>query len=189
MMKMASARVRTTINHRRAFRCRGCLWILFGCLAAGCSQSQRTEVLLVRHAEKAAEPGNHDPSLTQAGVARAHALAERLRDTPVKAVYSTPWKRNRQTATVVAQVKEIPLHIEDRPAAELARHILEADAGATVLVVGHSNTIPEWIRALGCPEEVVIADQDYDDLFRVTVDQDGTAALARETYGKLTPVE
>jgi hypothetical protein len=40
--------------------------------------------------------------------------------------------------------------------------------GATALVVGHSNTVPEIVAALGVATAVTVADDEYDNLFIVT---------------------
>jgi len=54
-------------------------------------------VLLVRHAEKAAEPAD-DPPLTAAGAERAQALATALQDAGVTAIITTQLRRTRETA-------------------------------------------------------------------------------------------
>jgi hypothetical protein len=56
-------------------------------------------------------------------------------------------------------------------------------AGKTVLVVGHSNTVPAIIRALGIPDAVAIPDWEYDDIFTVRTDAAGRATLARSRFG------
>ena len=40
----------------------------------------------------------------------------------------------------------------------------------TVLVVGHSNTVPEIIKALGVQAPVALGDSDYDHLFIVILE-------------------
>jgi hypothetical protein len=60
------------------------------------AQSPATTVILVRHAEKADEPGA-DPALSAAGEARARALADALRDVKVAAVLTTPYRRTNAT--------------------------------------------------------------------------------------------
>jgi broad specificity phosphatase PhoE len=129
-----------------------------------------TLVLLVRHAEKAAEPGD-DPPLSAVGAARAQALAAALRDSGVTAVVTTQLRRTRDTAQPIATGRgltpevvpidhgAVPAHA-DAVAAAVRRH-----AGGVVLVVGHSNTIPAIIAALGGPHLPEICDAAYSNLF------------------------
>jgi broad specificity phosphatase PhoE len=127
-------------------------------------------VLLVRHAEKATEPLD-DPPLSEAGVARAQALATALRDARVTAIITTQLRRTRDTALPLATARgltpeivpiatgAIPPHVEATVAA-IRRH-----TGDVVLVVGHSNTIPAIIAALGGPRLPDICDAAYSNLF------------------------
>src|SRR3954463_6196955 len=80
-----------------------------------------TTVILVRHAEKAAEPAA-DPPLTSAGEARARALLEAVRDAGVTAIITTDLLRTKATAQPAAAVFGItpeivparaPNHVQD----------------------------------------------------------------------------
>ena len=156
-------------------------------VAKDAPRAAATTVLLVRHAEKAAEPAA-DPPLTADGEARAQALVQVARDAGVTAIVTTQFQRTRMTAAPLAQALGITADVvtargPDHPR-EVARTILERHAGETVLVVGHSNTIPEIVAALGAPHPGVIADATHDNLFVVTVPADGKAKLVRARYGK-----
>jgi broad specificity phosphatase PhoE len=64
---------------------------------------------LARHGETAENAegrilGRRDPPLSPAGVAQAEGLAGRLRDAGIVAVWTSPLRRARQTAEVVARV-------------------------------------------------------------------------------------
>lgn len=109
-------------------------------------------VVVVRHAEKEAEP-RRDPGLTDAGRARAAALDSMLADANVTAILVTPFRRNMETAAVVAERHGItPLVVQISEGLE-AYSAAVADAarraGGTVLVVGHSNTLDDVVNALG----------------------------------------
>lgn len=113
--------------------------------------------LLVRHAEKDTRVAR-DPPLTAAGTARAQRLAERLRDTRLDAIYSSPTRRTRQTAQPVADRHRLAI-VEYNPvdAAAFADRLRAEHPRGTVLVVGHSDTLPPLARALcGC----TVADMD-----------------------------
>ncbi|MDH5804626.1 MAG: histidine phosphatase family protein [Gemmatimonadota bacterium] len=145
-------------------------------------------VILVRHAEKADEPQG-DPDLNEAGRERAQELARVLGDAGISAVYSTPFKRTTQTAAPIAESLGLQVNLTPISATfirDLAETIVSDHAGETVLVVGHSNTVPQVIRALGGDETIRISEDEYDDLFIVSF-QGGTASLVRLHYGGVTP--
>ena len=60
-------------------------------------------MFLVRHAERAdagmaaAKMAGRDPDLSDAGKARANALAAMLKDARITAIFTTEYKRTRQT--------------------------------------------------------------------------------------------
>ncbi|HST43926.1 MAG TPA: phosphoglycerate mutase family protein, partial [Luteimonas sp.] len=123
-----------------------------GCGTAGAARDEPLRVIVVRHAEKA-DDGSADPALSPQGMARARALADQLASTPLAAVYATPLRRARQTAAPVAQRHGVAVRTypADMAAAALAVQ-LRAHRTGTVLVVGHSNTVPALASALcACP--------------------------------------
>jgi broad specificity phosphatase PhoE len=147
-----------------------------------------TVVILVRHAEKAPVEGN-DPPLSEAGQARARALAEVLAQTHVDAVIASERQRTQLTARPFTQAHGLTPEIiglgaahVDSVAAAVRRH-----AGHTVLVVGHSNTVPRIIHALGGPQLRDLCEPEFAHLF-VLVLKDGAAPrLDQRTYGAPDP--
>jgi broad specificity phosphatase PhoE len=148
--------------------------------------SPPTVVLLVRHAEKAAQP-TQDPPLTDAGSARARALVQVARDAGVTAIVTTQFDRTRKTAEPTAVALRIrPEIVEAGPVAPHAKAVADRvleHAGGTVLVVGHSNTIPAIIGALGAPQPRDLCDSEYDQLFVVVIGDTGPPRLIRSRYG------
>lgn len=143
-----------------------------------------TTIIVVRHAEKAAEPAS-DPLLNPAGTARAEVLADMLKDAGVQATLSTQFQRTRLTAAPLAAKLGLTNEVI---AAQLspkatADSILAKHRGHTVLVVGHSNTVPEIVAALGAPKPAAICDDGYDNAFIVTVPASGAASVVRLHYG------
>ena len=123
-------------------------------------------IFLVRHAEKAeatsADPKN--PELSAAGRVRAEALATMLKDARITAVYATEFKRTQQTGEPLARAADIQVTIlPANDTAGLVAKLQAADGNA--LVVGHSNTLPQIITALGVTTPPAINDTDYDYLF------------------------
>ena len=155
-----------------------------------------TVVVVVRHAEKlvaTVQAGSvkpdEDPPLTPAGEARAAALSDALADADVKAIYSTPFRRTRQTAAPLAARSGIEITSYDphTAAPELAQRILREHRGRTVLVVGHSNTVPDIVTAFSGTKVEAIEDATYGRLFVVTISPAGEARLLRLGFPPAPP--
>lgn len=149
------------------------------------------QIILVRHAEKAAEPASN-PGLSKAGRARAKLLAELLVPEKVGAIVSSPLLRTRATAEPVAKFRG--LDVQTVPiGGTLGEHVqamtllLRAQGADTVLVVGHSNTIPAIITALGGPAMPDLCESSFGHLFRLYIDG-GRVELVRQHYGAPDPL-
>ena len=128
----------------------------------------QSTIFIVRHAEKA--DATKDPDLLEAGRARAEALAKTLRDANVTAIYATEFKRTQQTAAPLA--KALGITVTTLPAKDNAALIAKLRASnGNALVVGHGDTIPDLIKALGISDPINIGENDYDNLFAVVLDQ------------------
>src|SRR6266403_3081117 len=124
-------------------------------------------VVIVRHAEKAANVGN-DPDLSSAGRARAEALARILKDSGITAIFTTEFKRTQETAAPTAtSVHVTPTVVAAKDTAGLVAKLHQLNGNA--LVVGHGDTIPNIIKALGINVSVNIPDEDYSELLIVTL--------------------
>jgi phosphohistidine phosphatase SixA len=125
-------------------------------------------------------------SLTDAGRKRARLLSEILRDAQIAAVFTTEFRRTIETAQPTAdRFRLAATRVPNADPVELRKRILAMKQKA-VLVVGHSNTLPALIRALGGPEDVTIAETEFDNLFLLHVNTDQSAALVRLRYGGAT---
>jgi broad specificity phosphatase PhoE len=142
-----------------------------------------TVFIVVRHAEKASGDPK-DPGLSAAGTARAASLERQLSSEPLVAIYSTDYQRTRATALPTAQVRALPVSLYDArlPAPELAARLRASHAGGTVLVIGHSNTVPEIVRALSGQAVAPLPEDQFDRLYRVSVDPAGQPSLKLDTY-------
>lgn len=174
------------------------------CLAAtvtACAttgDAEFTTVVLVRHAEKAAASESAmlgtaaaDPGLTDAGTQRALELAHVLGEAGVAAIYATQYARTRLTAQPLADSLDLEIQEvaagRDEYVAEMVNAIRSQHHGDVVLVVSHSNTVPALIEALGAAPVPVIDDDEYDDLYVVTLGPGGRATLLPLRYGRSTP--
>ncbi len=160
--------------------------------ASAAAAAGTTLVLLVRHGEKAAGPAD-DPPLTEAGVARAQALRAALADAGVQHVIATPRRRTGDTARPLAEA--MGLTPELVPLSAGATHItavadaVRRRAGQVVLVVGHSNTVPAIVGALGGPKLPDLCDAQYATLYVLAVPVRGPARLVRSQYGASDPAD
>jgi broad specificity phosphatase PhoE len=144
--------------------------------------AQTKTVVLVRHAEKVDD--SRDPALSADGLRRADALAAALADAGVDAIFTTQFQRTRDTAAPLARLLGIePVVITASGgghAQDVAAHVRDHEA-ATILVVGHSNTVPAILEALGAPPVDAIADDEYFHLFIVQISPAGVR-LIRSRY-------
>ena len=150
---------------------------------------EETVVVLVRHADRA--PGQKTDELAAAGVARSRALAQALQKAGVSAVIVSDTNRTAQTAAPVAAASGItPIVLGAKDFAAIAEAVW-AHPGETVLVVGHSNTVPAIIAGLGGPQLPDLGDNEFDDLFSLTVCRCSwrPARLLKLQYGAASPAE
>lgn len=152
-----------------------------------------TTIVVVRHAEKSTDDPR-DPSISAIGQERARALSVLLKDARVGAIYGTQYKRTRQSAEAIAQ--ELGVAIIERPvsaansasyATDLAREVLATAAGKTVLIVGHSNTVPQIVQAFSGSTVPSIQDHEYDHVFVITVLPGRSPTLSSLRFGRPTP--
>ena len=165
---------------------RNAVFVLATLLAPSFALAQAA-VFVVRHAEKISES---DERLTDAGRKRAARLAKMLANAGIRAIYATDTERARDTAGPLAEQLRLNVTTYDvgagmsgKPpdASSFVQSLRRDHAQDAVLVVGHSNTVPAILKALGCAEEVTIGAQQYDDLF-VVVPGGGGATLVRLKY-------
>ncbi|MBB5014866.1 SixA phosphatase family protein [Rehaibacterium terrae] len=149
-------------------------------LAVSPARAVDTLVVVVRHAEKAAE--GDDPPLTEAGVARAERLARHLAGLRLGAVYATDYRRTRDTALPAARAAGIAVEGYAPDGAALAAAIGQRHRGEAVLVVGHSNTVPGLVALLGRREVAPIGDAEYDRLYLIALPENGEPRVLEARY-------
>ena len=167
--------------------------LLLTCLAAlplvaPTTQVRPTTIVIVRHAEAVPDAGR-DPALSEAGSVRAKALADALSGAEVTAVYSTQYQRTRLTGTPVAeaaglQVRVRPIEGETGAYVDaLVKEVLAAHPGKTIVIVGHSNTVPALVKGLSGVDPGEIAHDTYDRMFIVITSAPASGRLVRARYG------
>lgn len=164
-------------------------------LAAACalllccttSAAAQQTIFVVRHAERAdaGAPGAAataapamDPSLSAAGQERAGRLGTMLRSAGIKHIFTTEFMRTRQTAALAVWTPRTEItQVSSRDMDALIAGVTQAQVN--VLVVGHSNTVPEILKRLGIKDPITIADTEYDNLFIVVRPAAGEPTLIR----------
>ncbi|EAR00395.1 SixA phosphatase family protein [Maribacter sp. HTCC2170] len=127
----------------------------------------------IRHAEKdRSDKENIDPELTQDGLGRAMHWAEIIDDVPIDAIYTTDYERTQMTAAPSAVKKNLTVQIYDPRTIDIEQ--FKADnLNKKVLVVGHSNTTPDFVnKMIGQEKYSQIDDHQNGSLFIVEIVND-----------------
>ena len=178
-------------RHRRPFLAPfWVMWLIFFLVVATAFTAYRsattTTIVLVRHAEKELVSIS-DPPLSAAGERRAERLAQMFGDVKglgrLDAVYVTDARRTQQTAGPLAS--RLGMRATELPAADVegaAKRALRDHRGGRVLIVGHSNTVPQIVRKLSGMTVPEITDDEYDNVYVVTVPSFGRSSVLRLKY-------
>lgn len=141
-----------------------------------------TTLIIVRHAEKE-DDGTPDPPLSENGKLRANRLAYMLNSQPVDIIYTTKFSRNTSTIYPVANSKGILIKIYEPHAEGFLEMVVKGDKGKTVLICGHSDTVPFMVNKLiGEDKFKQLDDNDYDNMFIVTITEIGKGAVTVINY-------
>src|SRR5206468_12662500 len=109
-----------------------------------------------------------DPDLSSAGRARAEALAQILKDSGITAIFTSEFKRTQETAAPTATSAHVtPTMVAAKDTAALVARLHQLNGNA--LIVGHGDTIPNIVKALGINSPTNIPDADYSELLIVTL--------------------
>lgn len=120
-------------------------------------------VYVMRHLQKAA---GEDPPLTEEGTNLARLLAGQLGGAGIEAVLATKTRRATQTAEPLASALKLPVTPYD-PRDVPALVAAVAAVRGNVLVVGHSNTVPDIVAALGGARPEPIPETEYGTIYIV----------------------
>lgn len=175
------------------------IMLVSGCAAANAGDQQpaipdgrnETTVYIIRHAEKMSEQ-DRDPDLSQRGRERADSLAVALRDSGVNIIITSNLKRTIQTAAPLARLRHISPKIVSiegsveghvqRVANEVLKH-----PGATILVVGHNNTVGKIVEKIGGGHIGDLCADEYSNLIIVSLAKGKPGKILLENYGLPDP--
>jgi broad specificity phosphatase PhoE len=139
-------------------------------------------IFIARHAERTGEP---DPPLNEQGQRRAEALARLLADAGVYHFYTSDTIRARQTAEPAARKAGRP--VQQIPQATLAELIARvrrtAHPDRPTLVIGHRESVPQIVKALGGGDIPALSSGEHDRLIVLTMLPGGKASVVTLRYG------
>lgn len=161
-----------------------CLALLTLAIPPSCAAQQA--IILVRHAEKIADKmyGKEIP-LSKAGEERAKLLAEMLKDSGITVIYATDTVRTRATAQPLARELGLKIkNLDQRDPESAIRRLRKDNPNDVVLIVGHADTLPGLLEALGYRRDVRIHNNDYTNLFVVIPRAGKPPSVIRVGFGE-----
>ncbi len=141
-----------------------------------------TTVILVRHAEKMTDQGK-DPGLTDAGRERAAALAGMFAAADIDGLYASEYQRTQLTLQPLAEALDLAVTVV--PASEperLVKEVFEEHRSQTVIVAGHSNTLPALVQLFSGLEVAPIDDDDYRGIYILSLPRFGEQKIVELRY-------
>lgn len=146
-------------------------------------------IILVRHAEKeVVPPENKDPNLSLSGQTRSQELARMFGGAGITSIFATQYKRTQQTVKPLADKLGLTATVvEAQKTPDLVKQIRASKPGEVVFLAGHNNSVPEIIAALGGPKMPIIPETEYDNLFILLLQSEGSAKLLKMKYGSPLP--
>src|ERR1044072_8549627 len=142
------------------------IFALLACATA--SSPAPAPIYVMRHLDT--PQGERDPDLLPAGQRAAQALAGRFGRERLRAIYVSDYRRTRQTAApLAARLRLVPIVYDPRDTPGLVERVRAGPRPA--LIVGHSNTVPEIVEALGGTRPAPLVHADFGDIWRVGADR------------------
>ena len=139
------------------------------------AQHKTTTIYFIRHAEKADSSKN--PDLSSVGLERAAHWGKIFSETTFDAIYSTDFKRTQQTVAPTAENKKLDITLYDAKSLDFDKFKTD-NLGKTILVVGHSNTTPDFVNKLiNQNVYAAIEDTNFGNLYIVTLNGDQVTHL------------
>ncbi len=165
-------------------------FLVVACLSMVChlsyAQSKTTTIIIFRHAEKdTSKAGSQmmqsDPDLSAAGKLRAQNIVSLLDGTTVDAVYSTNYIRTKATVTPLAEKYKLQVQLYDPRNQKAFADELKGMEGKTIVVAGHSNTVPRLVNLLAGTSHPDLDESVYDQYYIVTI-KEGVASVEIKKY-------
>lgn len=141
--------------------------------AAAIKPLETSTYYFIRHAEKDRQDSTEtDPHLNETGKNRALRWSNLFKNTKFDAVYSTDYNRTRETASPTAENNDLEITIYDPTGIDVNK-FKASTRGKNILVVGHSNTIPQFVnKMIGKNKYKDIDDNNNANFYMVTIVND-----------------
>lgn len=150
------------------------------------SSCTTTYYYVVRHAER--KDNSSDSPLSAEGFERANVLKDSLANKGINLILASNYIRTQQTVKPLADDLKKPVVIYDANHTDSLLNALKQMKGKHVVVVGHSDTVPEIVTSLSGETVASITHTDFDNLYIIKVTKGifGSRHLWRTTYGRTT---
>ena len=134
------------------------------------AQSETTTIYLIRHAEKS--DSSQNPELSEEGIKRSVRWTKLFEKTKIDVFYTTLTRRTQMTCSTIATSKQKDMIFYDATKFSL-KETIEKHPGKTILIVGHSNTIPTQINTF-LQKDIYpqIDEEQFGNLYTITVNGD-----------------
>ena len=117
-------------------------------LAFSIPENDCSTFYLIRHAEKVRiNKTDRDPALNEKGIIRAFNWRDFFIDKDISKIYSTNYKRTLETVKPIEVATGLTAILYS-PSSIDYKSFISSNKGEIVLVVGHSNTIPDFVNEL-----------------------------------------
>lgn len=136
------------------------------------AQYRKLTVILLRHAEKdvSEEADSMNPELSAAGEARAQKLVEVINEYEPDAIFSTEYKRTRETARPLARKRRLMIQLYDERNLQAMKDLILSGKIKRLVIVGHNNTTPALVNMLlGEEKYKKLGDAEYDKIWIVKI--------------------
>ncbi|MBV6479275.1 MAG: hypothetical protein HGGPFJEG_02046 [Ignavibacteria bacterium] len=164
------------------------LKLLFFSLMLFIFTSCTTKYYIVRHAEKL---NNTDTSsLNAQGIQRAEDLKILLLNKGIDKIYASKYKRSQLTAKPLAdELNKLMVIYSPDTTTQLADQ-LKRYSGSDVLIIGHTDNIPQLIELLSGDSISPIAENDFDNIYIIEINKNigwTSRYLTNSNYGMPSP--
>ncbi len=138
-------------------------------------ESKVTQIYILRHTEKSIK-NPENPNLSDIGIRHAKYWKKTLKHIEFDRVFTTKFKRNKKTAEILSQELKIKPELYYPMSFEVLKFVEEIK-GEKVLIIGHSNTIPDMVnRLIGETKYPPMSHKNYDQLYIIIINENGDAS-------------